>query len=294
MPIFGGKKGKEYTISLEELKKRFDESLKGIKGLNYDILDVKQTYWHDDFGQVYKDAVKEIEIFYTTIIQLTFKHVSTVSDAVEMLENFQQLAKRSSIQEYVYQKAATQVYNLFLNEMKEVETQFDVGGSKKRPPMPVSHPFYGGLSIWAYSLITRIDKAYNMIQELYFVPPSALSEEVNEKYKKLRGQLDNYIATINFKDWVGTLGDMNESDAVQLKLAVPILRKIDEEVKAVTGKPAAGGAALQTKNEAGRLRSNFNVQLLKVMHEVNYWNKIQTIGLVNMPHAIVRLLTENE
>jgi hypothetical protein len=30
MPIFGGKKGKEYTISLEELKKRFDESLKGI------------------------------------------------------------------------------------------------------------------------------------------------------------------------------------------------------------------------------------------------------------------------
>ena len=102
MPIFGGKKGKEYTISLEELKKRFDESLKGIKALNYDILDVKQTYWHDDFGQVYKDAVKEIEIFYTTIIQLTFKHVSTVSDAVEMLENFQQLAKRVSIQEYVY------------------------------------------------------------------------------------------------------------------------------------------------------------------------------------------------
>jgi hypothetical protein len=128
--------------------------------------------------------------------------------------------------------------------MKEVETQFDVGGSKKRPPMPVSHPFYGGLSIWAYSLITRIDKAYNMIQELYFCPPGALSEEVNEKYKKLRGQLDNYIATINFKDWVGTLGDMNESDAVQLKLAVPILRKIDEEVKAVTGKPAAGATAL--------------------------------------------------
>ena len=80
-----------------------------------------------------------------------------------MLENFQQLAKRSSIQEYVYQKAATQVYNLFLSEMKEVETQFDIGGSKKRPPMPVSHPQYGGLSIWAYSLISRIDKAYAMI-----------------------------------------------------------------------------------------------------------------------------------
>lgn len=67
---------------------------------------------------------------------------------------------------------------------------------------------------------------------------------------------------------------------------------MEEEIKATTGKPDAN--ASKPKTEAGRLRSNFNVQLLKVMHEVNYWNKIQTIGLVNMPHAIVRLLTENE
>jgi dynein heavy chain len=67
---------------------------------------------------------------------------------------------------------------------------------------------------------------------------------------------------------------------------------MEEEIKAVTGKPDPKATA--PKTEAGRLRSNFNVQLLKVMHEVNYWNKIQTIGLINMPHAIVRLLTENE
>ena len=80
--------------------------------------------------------------------------------------------------------------------------------------MPVSHPHYGGLAIWAYSLITRIDKANEIIKELYFVPPGQLSDEVNEKYRKLRTQLDNYIATINFKDWVNTLQDMQEPDAV--------------------------------------------------------------------------------
>ena len=41
MPIFGGTKGKEYTISLNDLRRRFDESLEAIKGLKYDILDVK-------------------------------------------------------------------------------------------------------------------------------------------------------------------------------------------------------------------------------------------------------------
>jgi len=233
MPKFGGTKGKEYTMTLEDLQRRFDESLEPIKNLKYDILDVKQTLWHDDFGQTFKDSVKSIETFYTTIIALTFKHVSTVSDAVEMLENFQQLAKRSSIEEYVHQKAAAQVYNLFMAEIKEVELQFDTGASnKKRPPMPVSHPQYGGLAIWAYSLIKRLDYSKQVIDNLYFVPNSQLADEVTDKYAKLVQQLDNYIANINFKDWTNTLGDMNEQEAVNARLAVPVLRKIEAEQQA--------------------------------------------------------------
>lgn len=154
--------------------------------------------------------MKGIETFYTTIIALTFKHVATCSDAVEMLENFQQLAKRSSITEYVHQKAAQSVYNLFMLEIKEVENQFDHGISKRRPPMQVSQPHYGGLAIWAYSLICRLDKAKQVIENLYFIPKSASIDEVNDKYNKLKQTLDHYIANQNFKAWTETLGDMNE------------------------------------------------------------------------------------
>ena len=101
MPVFGGTKGKEWTLSLEDLKAMFDKHLEGIKKLEYDILDVKITRWHDDYGQMFKENVKNIEIIYTTIISKTFAHVSTIEDAVEMLENFYQLAKRQSILEYV-------------------------------------------------------------------------------------------------------------------------------------------------------------------------------------------------
>lgn len=106
MPVFGGTKGKEWTDSLKDLKKMFDKYLEGIKKLDYDILDVKITKWHDDYGQMFKDHVKSIEIIYTTIISKTFNHLSTIEDAVEMLENFYQLAKRPSIIEYVQRKAA--------------------------------------------------------------------------------------------------------------------------------------------------------------------------------------------
>jgi dynein heavy chain, axonemal len=117
-------------------------------------LDVKQTRWHDDFGQTFKDEVKGIETFYTTIITLTFKHVSTCNDSVEMLENFQQLAKRESIKDFVHTKAANTVYQKIIEEIREIEQQFDVGMSgKRRPPMSMSNPTFGGLAVWALSLI---------------------------------------------------------------------------------------------------------------------------------------------
>ena len=106
MPIFGGTKGKEWTVSLLDLQKMFEKYLEGIKNLKYDILDVKITHWHEDYGQIFKEEVKQIEIIYTTIIALTFKHVSTIEDAVEMLENFYLLARRPAVMEYVQKKAA--------------------------------------------------------------------------------------------------------------------------------------------------------------------------------------------
>ena len=55
---------------------------------------------------MFEDQVKLLEIMYTNIISKTFSCVSTIEDAVEMLENFYQLAKRPSIIDFVTKKAA--------------------------------------------------------------------------------------------------------------------------------------------------------------------------------------------
>ena len=75
-----------------------------------------------------------------------------------MLENFDSLAKRPMVKDYVHKKAAEWVYKLFMDEIKEVEDMFE-SVSKKPAPMPISHPKHGGQAIWAQSLIVRIDKA---------------------------------------------------------------------------------------------------------------------------------------
>jgi dynein heavy chain len=114
MPIFGGVQGPTYTDQLYEQEKQFDKNLKQIEALDYDILDVKMTQWHDHYGQLFKEDCKQLEMTINNIISLAFKTVSTVSDAVELLENFDTLAKRPLVKEFVHRKAADMVYKLFL------------------------------------------------------------------------------------------------------------------------------------------------------------------------------------
>lgn len=73
-----------------ELQTIFEKNLGKIRELDYEILDVKRTNWHDDFGQTFKDQIKNLEIMYHNVI--SFKNVATIGEAVEMLENFDHLA----------------------------------------------------------------------------------------------------------------------------------------------------------------------------------------------------------
>lgn len=274
MPVFGGTKGKEWTLSLEDLKKMFDKHLEGIKKLDYDILDVKITRWHDDYGQMFKDHVKNIEIIYTTIISKTFAHVSTIEDAVEMLENFYQLAKRQSIMEYVQKKAADLVYQLFIAEMKEVEDTFE-NVYKKRPVMPISHPQYGGLAIFIHSLICRIDRAKYAIEGMYFVPVHPSKDDAEAKYRKLKESLDNYIQHGLFKDWTTPIEEIfMDNDNIELALQRNILIKTTQEIIDAQSPFLSKNTLFQNSRRTGLLESNFDLRLRKILIEVYYWTKV--------------------
>lgn len=166
LPKFGGSKGPEIKKNLDELQGMFQRYLEDIKDLDYDILDVKKTKWHDDYGQKFKENQKSLEIIYRNTVLHAFKNITTVTEGVEMLENFHQLAKRQLVKEYINTKAAEHVYKLFIDEMKEVEEMYEnstknyyESQSFKHLPMPPSHPKFAGLAIWALSLIIRIDRA---------------------------------------------------------------------------------------------------------------------------------------
>lgn len=272
MPIFGSTKGKEWTISLLDLKGMFEKHLEIIKNLKYDILDVKITQWHEDYGQTFKEEVKQIEIIYTTIIASTFKHVSTLENAVEMLENFYLLARRPAVMDYVQKKAAEQVYKLFMDEIKQIEETFDF---KNQPPMPFSHPTYGGTAIWSYSLLTRANRARDAIEGLYFIPEHPLAKDALERHAKIIKHLDDSISRRKYDDWQQKMPIMKESDRIDHALEHFLLvRHADRaEMRNIDLKDERTKALLD-RQKPDLLVSNFDTELLKLLYEVQYWNKI--------------------
>jgi len=50
-------------------------------------------------------------------------------------------------------------------------------------------------------LITRIDKSYNAIEGLYFIPEHPHAKEAINDYLKLKTALENFIINTCFQNW---------------------------------------------------------------------------------------------
>lgn len=87
-----------------------------------------------------------------------------------------------------------------MEEIKEIEETFE-SEKKKLPPMPVSHPYYGGVAIWTYSLIVRANRSKAAIEGLYFIQEHPLAKEAIEKHRKLAQHLDASIAERKYLEW---------------------------------------------------------------------------------------------
>lgn len=56
----------------------------------------------------------------------------------------------------------------------------------------------------------------------------------------------------------------------------------------------ANNLLFQKSSKNGLLESNFDPKLLKVIIEVQYWTKIQTLGYITIPHTVSKLLAKKE
>jgi hypothetical protein len=135
--------------------------------------------------------------------------------------------------------------------------------------MPFSHPKWGGLAIWAYSLIKRLEKSREAVRHLYFAVESPVQREALEKYKKQHDQLDQYISQFCKTQWLDSI-TMLTQDAIESKLNNSnILVRSENSVNELPSQ--INSALFNRSKKSGLLESNFDSELHKLIGEGTYW-----------------------
>ena len=104
-------------VALLAIQASFEKHIATLRGLNYDILDVKATRWHDDYNTTFKNSLKDLEVMFQNVINTAFEGAATTDAGVELLDAFSSLAQREAIKRCVEKKSA-EVFTNFTTELK--------------------------------------------------------------------------------------------------------------------------------------------------------------------------------
>uniref|UniRef100_A0A8C8SM12 Dynein axonemal heavy chain 2 n=1 Tax=Pelusios castaneus TaxID=367368 RepID=A0A8C8SM12_9SAUR len=258
LPCFFGHRGPQMTRNLLEIEETFQKHLHTLRNMKGEILDVKNTFWHEDFNR-FRSGVKDLEVMTQNLITSAFETVRDVEHGVEIQDIFHHLSSREAIKR-TFDKKAVDVYMLFNRELSLVNKEL----SKKLPFLPPHMCHYSGLAHWLRALRRRMDRPFKCLSNAHFMPHIGTGEESFQAYQLLVQAMDE-IERKTFQEWTQTL------DKESLKrLDTPLL--------------------ILSAEKSGMLDINFDKDLLKLFVEIHYWERL----LFEIPHYVVEVYDRRE
>jgi dynein heavy chain len=268
LPTFPGTTGPEITKSLLEIQNSFQKHIHDIQNLNYPILDVKSTSWHDDYKK-FKNGIRDLELILQQVISSAFQTVTDIENSIQLLEAFHYLSKRENIKTTIETKSG-EICAEFQKQLENIENEFQM--YRKSPPIPTHHPKYAGAALWAYNIVERIEHDMNILNQAHFIPETREHNDMKVKYDSVKGQLEKFLDK-TYSDWSISISDLNFSTV----LDIPLMTRVD-----------------------GLLQVNFDKNLQILFEEIKYWKKLShydipdgALELYNSDKDKLRMYREN-
>ncbi len=270
LPKLGSTKGPGAIKALLEIQSSFQSQLDNVRGLKYDILDVKIHTWQHDYNLL-KECLKNLEILYINVMNVVFNGVTEVSEAVTLLNVFCGLACHQSIKQTCIKKTA-EVYELFIHHVSVLRQQFDE--NRRNPPLRFGEPQFAGSVLWAESLAAMATELWEIVNHSKdFVQKTASRNNESElalivnAVQQARAAYQSFIdITMSFGGarhslWIEHLSFLNlgSSSWLSNQLNMPLLRWSSSTSKKKTDLPY--------------IARNFNEELLIVFAEVSHWER---------------------
>lgn len=273
VPHFGGTKAQEIIDGINGIQESFENHIDTLRKLDYDVLDVKISKWHDDYNH-FKNDVKDLEVMFTNVMNAAFEVNATVSEGVLLVETFYRLAKRDVIMRCVERKAA-EINHMFDKEVQTIRSEFEL--ARLSPPLRLHEPQYAGSALWAHSLSVIIKHDYDYLVRLQYVLTDRDFGESKEDFLSLAQVIQDFKQS-RYNLWLEDLNNKAKDNGLQMRLEKPLLRRLDES-----------NAANKVGSE---IVCNFDEDLLSLFSEVSYWEKFQ--GEFSIPYVAHDLCNKKE
>ena len=264
---FGGARGNDILKSLGEIEEGFLKHMSRLQALQYDILDVNTTRWHEDYSY-FKNGVKDLEVMMSNVINNAFDGITSIEDGVHLLSSFIRLSCTESMKANIDRKCQ-ELYQLAIQHVVAIKRDFDKW--HQAPPLNVvlpHSPKYGGAALWADALRKRLRRQIHVLRlSDCSLPPTKEKEEAISLSAQTLDVLTSYLREKHSEF-------ERRVSAFAPNLALPILRRDEANANGLS------------------LCCNFDVDLLRIFAESECWQNRVALTEFQAPFA-ARNLSEN-
>lgn len=247
----GSTKGKALTDSVKQIHEEFTEEVEKFTALEYEIMDIEQRQFDDDFFQ-FRCRIKELERRLASVLTQGFDDCDTIIAKFKLLDSFEGLLNRAIIQDELEKKHIT-LLELYKQDLKTVQSIFLEGKAlieknDERAPISNNMPPIAGSLDWTLGLLERIGEPMDRLSQL----SQAIRER--EEYKdvqKLYASLCKHLKEFELfkiKQWEASVEENTEEKLNQFLL-------VKEESDTIP---------------EGILSVNFDPVLVRLLREVKY------------------------
>ncbi|CAM9180031.1 unnamed protein product [Ectocarpus fasciculatus] len=253
VPDFGGTKAAEVVEGIHGIQQSFDHQIDRLRNLDYNVLDVRVSRWHDDYNH-FKHAAKDLEVMFTIVINLAFDNVSSISDGVALAETFLRLAKRDAVSRCV-EKKISDLHHMFTKQVQVVRAQFE--HERLSPPLRLQEPKFAGSALWAHSLGVVVKSNYDMLCRLH-TTNARDADDCQEACTTFLSVINDFKKS-RYEQWIQDLNEKAKDNGLQRRLDIAVLRRRDPDNKGST-----------------EIVCNFDEELLVLFAEVAHWEKFHS------------------
>ena len=236
----GGTKGKSLTSSVRQIHAEFMEALTRFRNVGYDLLNVSEKSFEDDFFQ-FRSTIKELERRLGSVLTRGFDDCGSIYSAFKLVESFEGLLDREIIHRDL-EKKQSQLLRAYGQDLSEVQELFK--SQRDNPPPYPNMPPTSGAIVWSKSLLERINRPMVHFLEMH---EELLKTEEAKEILELHATLNTVLLEyqrIKYAEWSGDVSSVSKE-----KLKQPLLER---------------------NPETRLLRVNFDPVLVRLLREVHY------------------------